>query len=130
VSTSPKLYIKPATNWEQYAVARFMTHFVEPPSPDGMPGYLEILPQVFRQSCPSSWEALLAASLAHLANISGIQQLQHESKVHYCRALRSLRAVLDDLASATADSTLVAILLLQKFEVSLWESLPHTFPDS
>lgn len=119
VSASFKLNIRPAINWEQYAVARFMTHFVEPASPDGMPGYLEILPQVFLQGCPSSWEALLAASMAHLANVSGMQQLQRESKVHYCCALRSLRAVLDDLASATTDSTLVAILLLQKFEVSL-----------
>lgn len=111
-------FIQPSTDWAQYSISRFVHHFVEPPSPAGLPGYLEFLPAMLNSADKSLQTSLLATSLAALANISGMQQLHTESRIQYGRALRSLQSSLRDKSISTDDHTLVSIMLLQKYEVS------------
>lgn len=109
--------VRPATDWEQFAVKRFCMHFVESPSKGGLPGYLEFLPQILGWKCPSFHGALLAVSLASLANVSGMQHLLVESRKQYGRALRILHDALNDTSTAASDGNLLAVVLLQKYEV-------------
>lgn len=111
--------INPSTDWAQFAISRFVYHYVEPPSPYGLPGYLEFLPTMLNSANSSLQTSLLAASLANLANVSGMEQLHTESRVQYGRALRSLHAALSDKATASDDHTLLAVVLLQKYEVNV-----------
>lgn len=115
-------YIRPSTDWAQFAISRFVYHYVEPSSVYGLPGYLEFLPTMLNSADSSLQTSLLAASLANLANASGMEQLHTESRIQYGRALRSLHAALSDKATATDDHTLLAVLLLQKYEVSVFNT--------
>lgn len=115
-STSSILYTQPSTDWEQCAIGRFLAHFVETPS-DATSGYLEFLPQMLKWSFESTRNALLAISLANLANVSGKRDLGRKSKVHYGRALRSLQVALNARETVAADNTLVNVVLLQMYEV-------------
>ena len=111
-------FIQPSTDWAQYSISRFVHHFVEAPSPAGLPGYLEFLPAMLNSADKSLQTSLLATSLAVLANISGMQQLHTESRIQYGRALQYLQSSLRDKSISTDDHTLVSIMLLQKYEVS------------
>ncbi|KAL5383134.1 hypothetical protein DPSP01_006110 [Paraphaeosphaeria sporulosa] len=109
-------FIQPSTDWAQFAISHFVYHYVEPPSEYGLPGYLEFLPTMLNSADSSLQTSLLAASLANLANVSGMEQLHTESRIQYGRALRSLHTALSDKATATDDHTLLAVVLLQKYE--------------
>jgi hypothetical protein len=113
---SPQLYITPSTNWEQYAFVRFIDQFTEPQI-FAAPGYLDFLPQMLKLDSECLREAVLAASMANLANISSMRQLEVLSREHYGRALRALQIAMNEETTATADDTLTAIYILQKYEV-------------
>jgi hypothetical protein len=115
-------FIQPSTDWAQFAISRFIYHYVEPPSMHGLPGYLEFLPTMLNSADTSLQTSLLAASLASLANVSGNEQLRTESRIQYGRALRSLHAALSNKATVAEDHTLLAIVLLQKYEVGVSQS--------
>jgi len=113
---SSMLYVQPPTDWDQYAVARFISHYVEPAS-DHDPGYMDFLTHMLNWPDSSSRESFLAVSLASFGNVSGMKELQVRSKVHYGRALRALQAALNDAATAVHDSTLLSVVILQTYEV-------------
>jgi hypothetical protein len=113
---SPQLLIQPSTDWEEYAVVRFIDHFVEAPL-NGAPGYLEFLPQMLKLHSSCLREAVLAAAIANLANVSCMRQLELASREHYGRALRALQVAMEHETTATADDTLTAIYILQKYQV-------------
>ncbi|KAL9107148.1 MAG: hypothetical protein Q9227_007928 [Pyrenula ochraceoflavens] len=58
----------------------------------------------------------MAASLASLGNISGMEKLQYKSQELYGRALRSINNALRNPEEAKEDSVLTSILVLQKYE--------------
>lgn len=118
-SVDHQFFIQPSTDWAQFAISRFVFHFVEPPSVHGLPGYLEFLPTMLNSADKSLQTSLLAVSMASLANVSGIEALHTEARVQYGRALRSLHSTLLDKSNAGNDHTLLAIVLLQKYEVSI-----------
>ena len=117
-NASETFYIQPSTDWAQYAISRFVYNFVEPPTSGGIPGYLEFLPTMLNSADAGLQTSLLAASLASLANISGMQHLLNESRLQYGRALKSVCASLSDKATAIEDHVLLAVLMLQKYDVS------------
>ena len=78
---STTLYMQPSIDWRNHAIERFMAHFVEAAT-NATPGYLEFFPQMLEWTLPSTQDAVSAIALAHLANISGNQQLQRNSKIH------------------------------------------------
>lgn len=118
-SASQPFYIQPSTDWAQYAISRFVYNFVEPPTAGGIPGYLEFLPTMLNSADTGLQTSLLAASLASLANTLGMEYLHTESRIQYGRALQSVCASLSDASTATEDHVLLAVLLLQKYEVSI-----------
>lgn len=108
--------IQPSVPWEQNAIAHFLDNFTAP-AWHGGPGYLESLPDLLKSPSDCLHEALLAVSLASLGNISCIRRLQTDSKIHYGRALRTLSAALGPSLPAARDDILATIVLLQKYEV-------------
>ena len=121
LSTTPSgyhpIFIQPSTDWAQFAISRFVYHYVDPPCAPGLPGYLEFLPTMLNPANRSLQTSLLTASLASLANVSGSEQLHTESRIQYGRALRSLHTALSNKATAAEDHTLLAVLLLQKLSL-------------
>ncbi|KAF2712878.1 hypothetical protein K504DRAFT_123351 [Pleomassaria siparia CBS 279.74] len=115
-SPLPQLCTSPSTNWEQHAIVHFIDHFTECPG-NGALGYLEFLPEMLMLGSECLREAVLAASLANLANISRMRQLESMSHEHYGQALRALRTAMNEKATATADETLTAMYILQKHEL-------------
>lgn len=82
-------------------------------------GYHDWLAEAYLESSSNNiLRALIeAVGLAGLSNISSAQELASRSKERYCKALAMLKGVLNDSASATKDSTLMAVILLILFEV-------------
>ena len=110
-------YPRLSTNWEQHALAHFFDNYVST-SASGWQSYLGFLPEYFAKHSDTDClkDSVLAASMASLANISCIDQLQIRSRELYGRALQSVGTALKNPAEAKTDLVLTSIFLLQKYE--------------
>lgn len=107
---------------EDQAVSSFFDKFVIAPTPDGScPGFLEHLPGLFKEvnlqgRYALRW-AVLAAAYASLSKDNDIGQLGDTALDCYGRALNVLGKSLADSATEPDDYILMAIVVLDLFEV-------------
>jgi hypothetical protein len=108
---------------EDIALSHFMASYV--------PGsHFDYLPLMYgRLSGNMALSATVhAASIATLARNSGRPDLMRSARCEYIQAILKTNAALADSATATEDSTLVAVLLLSLFEAVAWSG--NRTPDS
>jgi hypothetical protein len=88
----------------------------EPPLSEG---YHAWLTQAYHQDSPDSGlrAAIQAAGMAGISNTSYAPQISAQSKAQYGRALNALKQALINPMQATADITLMTVILLGLFEV-------------
>lgn len=120
VKSTPQFW-RPSTDWDQTAVTYFFRNFVATLAGEPF-GYLQFLPELY--STHSDVEclsvSLQAVSLASLANISNVPSLQTRARQVYGKALVSIRAALKRLSPTDHFSLLIAIFLLNKYEVCVF----------
>jgi hypothetical protein len=82
-------------------------------------GYHAWLTQAYHQDPPDSGlrAAIQAAGMAGISNTSYAPQISSQSKAQYGRALNALKQALINPNQATADITLMTVILLGLFEV-------------
>ena len=84
-------------------------------------GYMSYLPELYESRSSESPLAQMVVSLgmAGLANVRNAPEAKAVSTYKYASALHSVNALLRDPVRATDDETLILVLLLSLYEVSL-----------
>jgi hypothetical protein len=116
-SSSPDSIL--SVDWRDQAIPHFFANYILPPV-NGRPGHFEFLPQLYRSEhdSPCFTQAMLAISTAYICNVRGDRSLAAEARKYYGRALVALRAALSDRDELMKPTTLAAVMLLSRFEVS------------
>ncbi|KAI0513040.1 hypothetical protein F5B22DRAFT_637411 [Xylaria bambusicola] len=117
-SCIPQLLAQPSEAWDTRAISHFLYHYTSSATKDSS-GYLGFLSDLLSNSpsVPYLKSAVLAAGSASLANITGLVYLQITAEKHYGETLRCISSALKNPLEASSDATLVAIIILQMYEV-------------
>lgn len=109
-------------NWEEQATCFFFHRYTLQSSHNDNPGWLDFLPELYRQSAPESALAhsTRAISFASLSSASSVKNLATKGHQSYGLALKMVSASLREPGEVLQDSLIVAILLLALFEVGLF----------
>ena len=118
------------TDWDQQAVCAFFHDYVLYGLGDGRGGYLDFLPELYREQSDTPYfaEALAAVSMASFANRTSMEHLVLRARKSYGRTLSLINKALDDKAEAKSDRLLTSLFLLNKYEnisgdkPTMWES--------
>lgn len=110
-----------STNWDQQAIFQFFEDYVIP-AEMGRGGYLSFLPDLYGQHQDIAYlsKALHAVSMASLANRTSMPRLVVRARRSYGEALTLINAALNDERLAKSDELLTSLMLLTKYEVSLF----------
>ena len=106
-------------DWTEQCVSIFLAEYAEQPdSLHSTWGHLEFLPDLYSKSLSIHLpEAVKAASYAHFANKSSIQNFNQMAKRSYGKALLDLNAAMKDSSRAVEDETLATINVVAMYEV-------------
>lgn len=107
------------------AIAFFAHHFIVSDHDDGK-GYLSHLPAIYQNISPTSAlsEVVVAIGMAGLSNIGRGDPFMLMAREKYTRGLHVVNSTLRDPNKATADQTLMAVMLLALFEVCIYVETP------
>ncbi|KAK1731956.1 uncharacterized protein BDZ83DRAFT_597303 [Colletotrichum acutatum] len=110
-------------NIEDRAATFFFTHYTTtgPPFCDS---YQSWLAKTYQEESPNNLvrHSIQAVGMAAISNISNAPKIVLRAKERYGQALKATNVALYDPAQATADTTLMAILLLGLFVTIMFES--------
>jgi hypothetical protein len=101
----------------------FFLHNSTVPAAHGRPGNLDFLPELYEKSGSDGQcfnEALLAVSTGSLARSRHDDGLNRKAMIVYSKALASLRIALSNDELTQQNTTIAAILLLSRFEVTAY----------
>ncbi|KAK1636083.1 hypothetical protein BDP81DRAFT_429010 [Colletotrichum phormii] len=108
---------------EDRAVPFFFTHYTTtgPPFCDS---YQSWLAETYREESPHNLvrHSIQAVGMAAISNVSNAPEVVLRAKERYGQALKATNMALHDPSQATADTTLMAILLLGLFVTIMFES--------
>lgn len=113
------------------AVDRFFVDWILDRDDDGLSlGYMHDLPRLFSKSrsgsvIRASVQAIAYADVRNASDEDGIS-FQTKAQRNYGRALNHVRELLNDGEALVSDDTLVAILLIDCFEVSFQPVITHS----
>lgn len=114
------MFVRPSTDWDQAAIAYFFRNYVSSWTEEAW-GYLQFLPELY--SLNSKLEclrySLQAISLASLAHVSSVPDLETRSRQAYGKALASTGAALQRLKPSDQACLMTSIFLLSKYEVGM-----------
>ena len=105
--------------WEDESLFYFLGEHCIPQTPGIFPGFMDFLPRMLSKSQPSSVlsSASLASACLSLSRRSKSPILYRKACEHYGSALSTLRMTLDNSSAASHEESLVAMALMDLFEV-------------
>lgn len=108
-----------STDWEAYGVSMFIHHYTVPKTSDIYRGHMEALPDFYSANTGVSHlhNAMLSVSLALLAHHTANEDLIRQARKHRSAAINELQYALKDKREASSDQVLLALFLLERFEV-------------
>lgn len=114
-----RLNQQPEPLWEDESLFYFLGEHCIPEIPGSFPGFMDFLPRMLAKSQSSSVLAFasLASACLSLSRRSKSAVLYRKACENYGSALSTLRATLSDSSAPAQEETLVAIALMDLFEV-------------
>ena len=111
-------------NIEAQAISFVLAHYVIDSAQDTGQGYFEYLPILFVNGSADDLiqTSVVAIGMAGLSNIAHSERMMSIARRLYVDALRMTNNALQSVSTAKSDSTLIAIMLLTKFELITFEA--------
>jgi hypothetical protein len=111
---SPSIPQSPLEDWHSYSVPVILHHFSAPTDGPRFYGFLDFLPDLYRETSEVSCLILTTDALAkaYMMNLSDSFPKTAEYVQTYGRALRATNAALADPLERVKDSTIIAVWLL------------------
>lgn len=108
-----------STDWVAYGVNMFIYHYTVPDEDKVYRGHMAALPDFYSANSGVNYlhHAMLSVSLALLAHHAANDDLIRQARQHRSQAITELRYALLDKREARSDQVLLALFLLERFEV-------------
>lgn len=119
------IYRLPELSYDQLSLSYFIKRFVSPDRPDGVPGHLSFLPDLYDHHHEGVLE-VATKSVAQMAafNQFGCERFRLESYRNYARVIRMMQEAIQTKDSATDDKVITSVLLLCTLKVRVVHAEP------